>query len=149
LSDHLVSDHCDRVNYANSVEGRYPFLDIELLDFIKTIPPGIKLKGLVEKYILKMVAKKYVPDEIVNRQKFSFVAPGSPQLLRNNIEWVEDILSYETIKRQGYFNPDTIERLKKMYRKENFKLNLPFDPDLLIIVITFGLFLDVFDMPNA
>lgn len=149
LSDHLVSDHCDRVNYANSVEGRYPFLDIELLDFIKTIPPHIKLKGLVEKYILKKVAKKYVPDEIVNRQKFSFVAPGSPQLLRNNIEWVEDILSYETIKRQGYFNPDTIERLKKMYRKDSFKLNLPFDPDLLIIVITFGLFLDVFDMPNA
>ena len=103
----------------------------------------------MEKYILKVVAKKYVPDEIINRQKFSFVAPGSPQLLQNNIEWVEDILSYETIKRQGYFNPDTIERLKKMYRKENFKLNLPFDPDLLIIVITFGLFLDVFDMPNA
>lgn len=149
LSDHLVSDHCDRVNYANSVEGRYPFLDIELLDFIKTIPPDIKLKGLVEKYILKKVAKKYVPDEIVNRQKFSFVAPGSPQLLRNNIEWVEDILSYETIKKQGYFNPDTIERLKKMYRKDSFKLNLPFDPDLLIVVITFGLFLDVFDMPNA
>jgi asparagine synthase (glutamine-hydrolysing) len=149
LSDHLVSDHCDRVNYANSVEGRYPFLDIELLDFIKTIPPGIKLKGLTEKYILKMAAKKYVPDEIVNRQKFSFVAPGSPQLLKNNIEWIEDILSYETIKRQGYFNPDTIERLKKMYRKENFRLNLPFDPDLLIIVITFGLFLEIFDMPNA
>lgn len=149
LSDHLVSDHCDRVNYANSVEGRYPFLDIELLEFIKTIPPHIKLKGLVEKYILKMVAKKYVPSEIINRQKFSFVAPGSPQLLRNNIQWVEDILSYDTIKKQGYFNPETIERLKKMYRKENFKLNLPFDSDLLIVVITFGLFLEMFDMPNA
>lgn len=148
LSDHLVADHCDRVCYANSVEGRYPFLDIELLDFIKTIPPNLKLNGLVEKYILKRVAEKYLPKEIINRQKFSFVAPGSPDLLRNKVEWVYDLLSYETIKKQGYFNPDTIERLKKMYMKDNFKLNLPFDNDLLIIVITFGIFLEVFNMPS-
>jgi asparagine synthase (glutamine-hydrolysing) len=147
LSDHLVSDHCDRVTYANSVEGRYPFLDVDLVEFLATIPPAVKLKGLVEKYILKQTARKYLPQEIFNRQKFSFVAPGSTQLLRNNVEWVNDLLSYEQVKRQGYFNPDTIERLKKMYSRENFRLNLPFDSDLLMVVLTFNVFLEVFDMP--
>lgn len=148
LSDHLISDHCDRTAYANSVEGRYPFLDIDLLNFIRTIPPGLKLNGLVEKYVLKQVAKKYVPRSITERQKFSFVAPDSPQLLRNNIPWINDMLSYDRIKRQGYFNPDVIERLKKMYSGNHFKLNLPFDSDLLIVVLTFNIFLDVFDLPN-
>ena len=148
LSDHLISDHADRVNYANSVEGRYPFLDMNLINFISTIPPQVKLKGLVEKYILKEVAKKYLPTEINTRQKFSWVAPGSSQLLRNNVEWIEDMLSYDRIKRQGYFNPDTVERLKKMYRNENFKLNLPYDSDLLIVILTFNIFLEVFDMPD-
>jgi asparagine synthase (glutamine-hydrolysing) len=148
LSDHLISDHADRVNYANSIEGRYPFLDINLIEFVKTIPPEVKLKGLVEKYILKQMAKKYLPEEIHTRQKFSWVAPGSPQLLRNNVEWVNDLLSYDRIKRQGYFNPDTIERLKKIYTRSDFKLNLPYDSDLLIVVITFNIFLDVFEMPD-
>ncbi len=149
LSDHLIADHCDRVSYANSVEGRYPFLDIDLLNFIRTIPPHLKLNGLIEKYILKKVANKYVPSTITDRQKFSFVAPNSTHLLKNNIPWVEDMLSYDRIKRQGYFNPDTIERLKKMYRRDNFTLNLPFDDDLLIVVLTFNIFLDQFKMPGV
>lgn len=148
LSDHLISDHCDRVTYANSVEGRYPFLDTGLINFIRKIPSGIKLKGLTEKYVLRQVAEKYLPREITNRQKFSFVAPDSPQLLKNNVPWIEDLLSYDRIKRQGYFNPDVIARIKKMYGNEHFKLNQPFDDDLLIVVLTFNIFLDVFEMPN-
>ena len=148
LSDHLVSDHADRVNYANSVEGRYPFLDVNLIEFAKTIPPNVKLKNLVEKFILKEMAKKYVPTEISQRQKFSWVAPSSSQLLKNNVEWIQDMLSYDQIKRQGYFNPDTIERLKKIYTKDNFVLNIPYDSDLLIVALTFNIFLEVFDMPN-
>ncbi|MEO1049771.1 MAG: asparagine synthase (glutamine-hydrolyzing) [Bacteroidota bacterium] len=148
LSDHLISDHCDRVTYANSVEGRYPFLDVNLVNFIRTIPPDLKLNGMVEKYILKKVARKFIPQEVYERQKFGFVAPGSPELLRNDIEWINDLLSYDQIKRQGYFNPDVIERLKKQYKKEGFKLNLPFDSDLLIVVITFNIFLELFEMPS-
>jgi asparagine synthase (glutamine-hydrolysing) len=148
LSDHLISDHCDRVTYANSVEGRFPFLDVELVDYVKSIPPDIKLKGLVEKYILKKVALKYIPESIVNRQKFGFVAPGSPDLLKSNTDWITDLLSYERIKRQGYFDPDVIESLKKTYSKEQFKLNLPFDSDLLIVVLTFNLLLELFELPD-
>ena len=93
------------------------------------------------------MAKRYLPHEIANREKFHFVAPGSPSLLAQNIDWINDLLSYETIRRQGYFDPDTIERLKRMYLRPGFSLNLPFDSDLLMIVITFGIFLEQFNMP--
>ncbi len=145
ISDHLLADHGDRVGFANSVEARYPFLDINLLEFVKTIPSSLKLKGLQEKYILKKCAQRYLPKSITEREKFSFVAPGSPYLLKQQIEWIDDILSYETIKRQGYFNPDTVERLKKMYQAEHFNINQTFENDLLMIVLTFGIFLEVFE----
>jgi len=148
LGDHLIADHCDRVCYANSIEGRFPFLDINVVEFIRTIPPELKLNGLIEKYILKQVAKKYIPQEIVNRQKFGFIAPGSPALLRQNVEWINDLLSYHQIKRQGFFDPNMIERLKLQYAQKDFRLNLPYDSDLLIVVITFNIFLELFDMPS-
>lgn len=148
LSDHLVADHGDRMALANSVEARYPFLDIDLVEFVTDIPPEFKLNGFVEKYILKELAKGLVPPEIIDREKFAFHAPGSPYLLRQNIEWVNALLSFDLVKRQGYFNPVTVERLKKQYMEEGFKLNLPFENDLLIIVLTFGIFVKVFEMPH-
>ena len=148
LSDHLVADHGDRVSYAHSIEARYPFLDIRLIDFARRLPPRLKLNGLVEKYIVKQAAKRYVPASICDREKFAFVAPGSPALLARNIEWINDLLSKETISRQGYFDPDAVEKLKRAYLRPGFKLNLPFDSDLLMIVLTFGIFLEVFGMPD-
>lgn len=148
LPDHLLSDHGDRVSYANSIEARFPYLDINLVEFVKTIPPGLQLKNSAEKYLLRNYARKFVPEQILQREKFAFVAPGSPYLLKQNIEWVNDLLSRETIKRQGYFDPDTIERLKKIYLSDGFMLNQNLENDLLMIVLTFGIFLETFDMPD-
>ena len=148
LADHLLSDHGDRMALANSVEGRYPFLDIELAEFAREIPPDLKLHNFTEKYILKKVAQDLVPQQIIKREKFGFRAPGSPFLLQQKVEWINDLLSYERIKRQGYFNPDTIENLKAQYSQEGFKLHPHLEIDLLTIVLTFGLLVDLFELPN-
>jgi asparagine synthase (glutamine-hydrolysing) len=86
------------------VEARYPFLDIDLVRFAQSIPPKLKLNRYTEKYILRRIAEGLLPEAIVSREKFGFQAPGSPALLQRNIEWVCDMLSYERIKRQGYFS---------------------------------------------
>lgn len=144
IADHLLADHGDRAAFANSVEARYPFLDIDLIDVVKTLPPQLLIQGGMEKYILKKMAEKHLPNDIIERKKFAFVAPGSPYLLHQKIEWIEDLLSFETIKRQGYFNPQTVENLKKMYGADSFTLSQTFENDLLMIVLTFGIFLDLF-----
>ncbi len=147
MADHLLSDHGDRMAMANSIEARYPFLDLGVVHAACAIPPHLQVKGMVEKYILKMAAREHLPREIVEREKYAFLAPGSPYLLAHNREWINDLLSYERIRREGYFNPDTVERLKKTYTREGFRLNLPFEADLLIVVITFGIFLETFRLP--
>ena len=89
-----------------------------------------------------------MPDTIIQRRKFGFVAPGSPYLLKQNIEWINDMLSYDTIKRQGYFNPDTVERLKGIYKNDNFNLDQTYETDLLMIILTFGIFKETFKIPD-
>lgn len=144
LVDHLVSDHGDRMALANSVEVRYPFLDKNLVEFSTRIPPDLKLRELTEKYILKKMAGRFVPEAVIEREKFGFVAPGSPYLLQNDVEYVNDILSYNRIKSQGYFDPERVEKLKEMYKQDGFSVNVPFENDLLMPIITFGIFLDTF-----
>jgi asparagine synthase (glutamine-hydrolysing) len=148
LADHLLTEHGDRMVMANSVEGRYPFLDIELVEFARTVPPHLKLNGFSEKYLVKRVAEGRVPERIVRREKFGFRAPGSPYLLGQRVEWIEDLLSRERVRRQGYFNPETVERLKARYSRAGFTLNPHTESDLLMLVLTFNLLLDLFELPS-
>lgn len=142
LVDHLVSDHGDRMALANSVEVRYPFLDKDLVEFSTRVPSALKLNDFTEKYILKKMARRFTPDRIAEREKFHFIAPGSPYLLQKNVAYINDLLSYDRIKQQGYFNPDQVEHLKNIYKQDGFTINAPFESDLLITVITFGILLD-------
>lgn len=149
LSDHLLTEHGDHMVMAHSVEGRYPFLDIDLVEFAKTIPPRLKVNGLTEKYILKQVARQLVPPEVVQREKFGFRGPGSPYLLQRDIAWVKDMLSYDRIKRQGYFNPDTIEKLKARYSVSGARLNGHLETDFLMLVLTFNALIEIFRLPDV
>jgi asparagine synthase (glutamine-hydrolysing) len=147
LADHLLADHGDRVTYAHSVEARYPFLDLAVIDWVRRTSPQWLVYKYVEKYPLRQVAARYLPAAIARREKFGFVAPSCAVLLQKRVAWVEDLLSYDSIKRGGYFNPDTVERLKTQYRQANFDINTTFDVDLLMIVLTFEIFRDSFSLP--
>src|SRR5580693_2150651 len=147
LADHLLADHGDRMVLANSVEGRYPFLDVELVDFVRRIPPDLKVHDFTEKYILKQAAGDLVPREIVNREKFGFRAPGSPYLLKQRIEWIDDLLSPDRIRRQGYFDPDHVERLRGRHLQCGGPINPHLETDFLMVVLTFNLLCERFGLP--
>ena len=66
----------DRINMAFSVENRCPFLDYRLIQFAFSLPEKYKLKNGVTKWILKRVASKFIPKEIIERvDKRGFSAP--------------------------------------------------------------------------
>ena len=117
LGDHLLGDHGDRMMLMNSVEGRYPFLDQDVVEFVRTLPPEFKLRGGIEKYAVKRVAEPFVPKAIIDREKFGFRAPASPYLICQNIKWLRTCF-LERVKAQGYFNPAVIEDLKRRYRHD-------------------------------
>jgi asparagine synthase (glutamine-hydrolysing) len=149
LCDHLVADHGDRMAMANSVEARYPFLDRPLVEYVAAMSPALKLNRYRDKYLLRRVAEPWLPLEIVAREKWGFHAPGVSCLLQQKNEWVLDLLSHDRICRQGYFKSDTVEMLKIKYSQPGFRLNLPFEQDLLAIVLTFGILIDLFGLPSA
>ncbi len=68
-------NYTDKMGMAESVEIRVPYLDNELVELASKIPPELKMKGITTKYLLKKVAEKYLPKEIIYRQKTGFGAP--------------------------------------------------------------------------
>lgn len=148
LADHLLTEHGDRMLLANSVEGRFPFLDQDFVDFALKIPPELKLAGFNEKFILKQMAQDFVPHPIVQREKYGFHAPGSPWLLRHGGEWIRELLAPERIRKQGYFDADHVEKLIDAYSRPGFSLDARMEDDLLMVVISFNIFLEVFALPD-
>jgi asparagine synthase (glutamine-hydrolysing) len=144
IADHLLADHGDRMSFAHGVEGRYPFLDQDLIAFVTCLPPGLLSHDQREKYPLRAIAGPYVTPQVLAREKFSFVGPGSPELLRGGSEWVMDLLSPDTLRRQGWLNPETVARLRRSYASDGHRVNQTFDVDLMMVVISFQLFLQEF-----
>jgi asparagine synthase (glutamine-hydrolysing) len=99
------------------------------------------------KYILKRLAGDLLPAEIINREKFGFRAPGTPFLLRQNIEWIEDHISSERIRRQGYFNPETVQTLRQRNLEDGSDFNPHLEMDFLMVVLTFSVMCDLFGLP--
>src|SRR5207253_3837243 len=90
MSDHLLMDHGDAMALANSVEARYPFLDIDLIEYARHMPPQLKLHGYTERYILRCMGSGMLPQAILKREKFGWYAPGSPEMLQQRVEWIHD-----------------------------------------------------------
>lgn len=65
----------DRMSMRNSLEVRTPFLDPDILDFAQRIPFSMKIKGVTQKYLLKKLALRYLPHDIVFRKKHGFMIP--------------------------------------------------------------------------
>jgi asparagine synthase (glutamine-hydrolysing) len=112
LSGYLLSSQGDRMLMAHSVEGRFPFLDTRVVDLANSLPARFHLRGLDEKHVLKRVAARWVPEEVVRRPKqpyrapdaMAFVGPGAPG-------WLEDVLGERAVAAAGVFEPNAVARL--------------------------------------
>ncbi|MCP4747557.1 MAG: asparagine synthase (glutamine-hydrolyzing) [Desulfobacteraceae bacterium] len=120
LSNYLLSTQGDRMSMANSVEGRYPFLDHRVVELAARIPSKLRLNGLNEKFLLKKIARGQVPDEVANRSKQPYRAPISRCFLHKNApEYVSEMLSGQAVKKAGYFDYQRIKRLVDKCRQKD------------------------------
>ena len=112
MSGYLLSSQGDRMSMANSVEGRYPFLDYRVIEFCASLPAGLKLKGINEKYLLKKLLHNKIPESIVERPKQPYRAPiKSVFLSGDSPQYVKDMLSEEQTKRVGIFDYNSIKNV--------------------------------------
>jgi asparagine synthase (glutamine-hydrolysing) len=112
LAGYLLSSQGDRVSMANAVEGRYPFLDVNVFDLSRRMPPRLKLRVLREKDILKRTFRPVLPAAIVDRAKYPYRAPDAMALVHGpHRHEVLESLSAAAVARRGLFRPDAVERL--------------------------------------
>jgi asparagine synthase (glutamine-hydrolysing) len=107
----LLLSKGDRIAMNASVETRYPYLDEDVIAFCAGIAPEYKLRGMTEKWILRQVAGRVLPQRIAKRPKTMFRASMSGTFLGpHRPPWVDQLLSRESLKATGYFDPETIVR---------------------------------------
>lgn len=112
LPQYLLCSQGDRVAMANAVEGRFPFLDYRLVEFCNRLPRSVKLRGLHDKYLLRRLARRWLPPEIWARRKRPYRAPIHRSFFHAHTpDYVRDLLSPAALKRSGLFKPAPVVQL--------------------------------------
>jgi asparagine synthase (glutamine-hydrolysing) len=117
LSGYLLSSQGDRMLMAHAVEGRFPFLDKDVMNLANSLPASFKLRVLDEKHVIKRVAEGAVAPAIVSRKKqpyrapdaLAFVAPNSP-------DYIDDVLSEHALREANVFEPEPVMQLLRKCR---------------------------------
>lgn len=118
LSSYILSAQGDRMLMANSVEGRFPFLDLDLMALAGELPPRHKVMGLDEKHILKRAFGDLVPREVVERPKQPYRAPDAASFFLNGDEpdWLNEVLREGAVEEAGIFNAKMVSGLVRKCR---------------------------------
>jgi asparagine synthase (glutamine-hydrolysing) len=94
----------DRVNAAASIESRLPMLDHRLIEFAFQVPPELKFKSNLTKYLLRQAAKGIVPAHVIDRKdKIGFPVPVNQWFRKELRGYVEDLLA--GLRRRGIEAP--------------------------------------------
>lgn len=113
LPGYILASQGDRMLMGNSVEGRFPFLDRDVVAFASQLPARDKLFGLQEKYLLKRAFHGLIPPGILNRPKQPYRAPDAAAFFSGGRAsgWVEEVTAPETVREAGVFDPARVSGL--------------------------------------
>jgi asparagine synthase (glutamine-hydrolysing) len=124
LVDHNLN-YTDKLSMAVGVEARVPYLDKDLVDFAQRIPPSLKYKNGQTKYILKKLAERYLPKEIIYRPKTGFGAPIRKWVVDDMYDMIKERLSKENIEKHNIFDYDKVWEL--IYRNKSGEIDASYN----------------------
>ncbi len=125
----------DRVDMANSMEARPPFLDHHLAEFAAQLPPSMRIKGRTEKYVLREAMKGLLPRVLYEREKFAFMAPPAhtdPEKWAAMKALADRYLSDEAIQAAGLLDPDGVKQLFELHDAEGTTVSTQVQLDAVI-----------------
>ena len=113
LQGNLLSSQGDRMSMSHSVEGRYPFLDHEFIEFCARLPSRYKLRVLRDKYILRSAFKSTLPSTITTRPKHAYQAPEISSFVSNGrlSDYVREAMSAGRVDEAGVFDAPAVTQL--------------------------------------
>ncbi|MBT1700927.1 asparagine synthase (glutamine-hydrolyzing) [Fulvivirgaceae bacterium PWU4] len=104
-------NYTDKMSMAAGVEARVPYLDVDLVNLSTTIPPSLKMKGNNTKYLLKRVAERYLPHEVIYRSKAGFAAPIRKWIKTDMRPMINERLSVEALHKRKIFSSTAIDQI--------------------------------------
>ena len=122
LVDHNLN-YTDKLSMSVGVEVRVPFLDKDLVSIANKIPSIHKIKNNEAKYILKKVAEKYLPKEVIYRSKTGFGAPMKKLMRFDFQKKINDSLEESKLKKQGIFNSSKITEIIALNNSKKYDFN--------------------------
>ena len=131
----------DIASMANSLEARSPFLDHKVIEFAASLPESLKLRGLETKYLLKKVAARLVPRDVIYRRKMGFGVPIGSWFRGEMKDFVRDVLLSEKSLKRGVVKPEMLEK----YVNEHASGKRDYAPQiwtLLMLELWFQRFID-------
>jgi asparagine synthase (glutamine-hydrolysing) len=115
---HFLTDHnlnyTDKMSMAEGVEVRVPFLDVDLIAFVVTLPDQYKQRGFIGKWILRNAMETYLPKSVLNRPKTGFMVPIRSWFQNPVPEFLKDLLSEATVAKRQLFDPAGVQRMIEM-----------------------------------
>lgn len=123
LANYILRTLGDAMEMSASVEGRLPFLDHVLFDFLRRLPVNLKIQGAVEKYILREGLKKRLTPRVYKRQKHPFMAPPVSRFAKSALSaFIGDSLSSKGFSDLRFFDQkkamSLLDRLPSMPDQE-------------------------------
>jgi asparagine synthase (glutamine-hydrolysing) len=105
----------DRAAMSVGLEGREPFLDQRVIEFVARIPSNYKIKDGVNKALLKSVVHNYIPTTLMDRPKMPFIAPLTVWFRDEMKELLHEHLNEPSLQKQGIFNAKEVVKWKNQY----------------------------------
>lgn len=101
----------DKATMFNSLEARCPLLDSYLVEYVSSLSPNLRIRDGKLKYLLKQVAKDFLPGEIVTRPKQGFAVPIKHWFRGELAAYARDMLSSPRAQQRGIFHPAFIRSI--------------------------------------
>ena len=136
-----VMTKVDRMSMAHSLEAREPLLDHVLYEYVAKLPVNMKFRDGVSKYLLRKVARKYLPQEILERKKQGFGVPLEFWFKSDLKQYVHDLLFDERTHSRGLFNQFEVRGLVQQYESGRRELATTIWM-LLVLETWFRIYLD-------
>ncbi len=103
----------DKLSMAHALEVRVPFLDHELVEYVLAMPPRLKIRRFVSKWLLRRYAAELLPRQVTARRKMPFYVPVERYLEHPRFrELVADALTERALRERGIFRPEAVEKLR-------------------------------------
>lgn len=135
LVNYILNTLGDGCEMSASVEGRLPFLDHKVFEYVRNLPMNMKIKNGNEKYILKEAVRPYITKTIYERQKHPFMAPPVTRFRTpKTMEFINDNLMSSDFKKIPCFDNEKVKQLLKNINNMNVVELTAYEPVIMLLL---------------